>query len=272
MGSSKRGVVLLKNGPEYILGRYHYKPEEAARAFFTHEIFKLDFPMIWIEFRKLHSTMISKHEQSEQPKSLFFEDGLQIELMDTKRDFTSRQIFRDFITGPMIQTISGLGHGDGFYEDVNSNDTWVYVDFANKLIYIDGIKVVAEGTPAEEIPIDTPMMVELRKHGSSYGVVHAALDRLKNNTEILKFFMEYVSWISKYADLPEDRENPLQAVQRIIGHHFMHFGSSTRQKWRNACDYNYKSIPAEYSKFKVVKIPGDLLGEPKSEVPIPAYL
>ena len=256
MGSSSRGALLIKNGVEYILGRFVGKPEEAARGFFNHQIFELECTNIWPTFRQYHLPLLSKHDQKTQPKSLFLESGLQVELLETARDFSSRQIYRDFLTSHMINTLQSLGSGgDGFYNDLNSEDTWVFVDYVHKIIYIDGVKVLKEG---EETPVDTPMMLQIRAKDSSkstHGIVYLAMESLKESSEMIRFYMEYISWLTKYADLSEDRANPTLAIQRSIGYHFNYFGSTVKQRWRNALDFNHKSIAREFDKFLAVEIP-----------------
>jgi hypothetical protein len=260
MSPHDRGVVLFKNGSQYVYGRYRYKAEQAAKDFFNHQIFKFSFENIWMEFRKYHDSILSKVEKANQPTSLFLESGVQIDLLDTKRNFSFRQTYRDFITSYVIHTISQLGSHDGFYDDVNSGDTWVFVDYPNKLIYIDGEKIFKKGVLEKDKPQDTPMMVNLKKTGSdykSYGIVYHAMESFYQPAEIVMFYHEYVDWVQKYADLPEDREDPIGAVNRMIGYEFNHHGSSVRSRWRNAIDLNYKHIALEDLTFKPVEIPTD---------------
>ena len=138
MGSSSRGALLIKNGVEYILGRFVGKPEEAARGFFNHQIFELECTNIWPTFRQYHLPLLSKHDQKTQPKSLFLESGLQVELLETARDFSSRQIYRDFLTSHMINTLQSLGSGgDGFYNDLNKED--LFKQYMKNLFYAYGM-------------------------------------------------------------------------------------------------------------------------------------
>jgi hypothetical protein len=260
MGSSDRGVVLFKNESRYVYGRFRYKTEQACKEFFTHKIFEHPFEDLWMNFRKHHETLLSKSEQKNQPTSMFLEAGVQIDLLDTKRDLCCRQAYRDFITSFVIHTISQLGTHDGFYDDVNSGDTWVYVDYVNKLIYVNGEKVFETGFPEKEKPQDTPMMAHLRKQGyshKSYGIVSLALEYLVSPSEIISFYYEYSEWLEKYADLPEDRKDPMNALNRMIGYAFNQHGSSARTKWKNAIDVNYKHISLEGDKLVLVEIPPD---------------
>jgi hypothetical protein len=261
MSSSNRGTVLLKNGPEYILGRFYYKAEEVVKEFFTYQIFKYAFTNIWPEFRKFHITKLGKSELKEQPKSLFLESGLQLELMDTKRDLTCRQVFRDFLTGPIIGTMSALGSSDGFYADLGSSEVWVFVDYLHKRIYINGEKVYKKSVSPKDIPEDTPMMKHIKGMSSSKSqnsVIHQAFDRLKSSGEIIKFFHEYVEWLRQHGDLPEEREDPVTSIQRQIGACFNYYGSSTRLKWQNALDFNHKSIQLEFLKMKLPPAPYEM--------------
>ena len=261
--SSQMGTVIIKCELSYVLGKFWHHPKESAKTFFTHDIFKFKFDEIWPEFISFHLSTLSEPLKKDQPKSMFFETGLLVDLADTKRDLTLRHVFRDFLTSHLIHCLSGLNYGDGFYNDLNHNETYIFVDFPFRIICINGERVLPKGIPDSQKPKDGPIMKRLKAGNSETimyrGLFHVAFENLKTSEDIILFYNEMIEWHSKYSDYPEDRKNPIEAVNRKIGYEFRHVHSGIHKRWRNALDYDYQSLMLEYSKIRQLpKIPESL--------------
>jgi hypothetical protein len=247
-----QGAVILKNGPSYILGRYRYLTEESAKEFYTHEIFKIPFDEVWPNFFSFHLTKLNDMQKKDQPKSLFLESGFRVDLADVKRDLFIPWNFRDFLISYIIPTLGSFS--DGFYCDLYSTDTHVFVDYPYQIIYINGEKI--GGTPARKQ--NAPMMEELLKMYPDTvkyrGIIYAALEHLNQPLEILQFYHELVA-LRVFADYPEDLKDPVAAVRRRIAATLRYFHSA-RQKWCDALDLNFE-VKTEFQEFKSITIPKD---------------